>query len=68
MLIGASFNFQSLDFILEQGSLTGLSSDIDGTFCVNASKTYYIQVTGYDINEQGIFKIKVEGIIIQAMI
>jgi hypothetical protein len=59
---GASFNFQSLSHILEQGSLTGLANDIDGTFCANASKTYYIQVTGYDINEQGIFKIKIEGI------
>lgn len=59
---GTSFNFQNLSHVIEQGSFTGLSNDIDGTFCVNPSKTYYIQVTGYDVNEQGIFKIKVEGI------
>lgn len=58
---GPAFNFQNLTHITEIGSL-GLSTDIDGEFCADPSSVYYLQVTGYDINESGIFQIRVEGV------
>ena len=55
----SSFNFQNLSKIGDFGNAVG--SNADGQFCLQANKTYYIQVDGYDVNQAGNFTLTIDG-------